>query len=122
MFSSRSLSRPTPSSADSAVRQALARVEMEQLIPALDSAVRWKTGWALARLLTHRPAWVIHDESMMELEEETRKLAVSIFNEELRHAALLNFGRGVSNVDFFYRSYRIRTAPLDDAIPLQFPA
>ncbi len=115
---------------DAALSQALERVELKKLIPALDCVARWDNKLTadeqhrlmLARLLAHRPAWVIHDESMMEMEEETRSLVISIFNEELRYAAVLNFGRGTSNADFFHRSYRLRTVALDQVVPLQFPA
>ncbi len=122
--------RETSCFGDAAVCEALERVRLEQLIAALNCPARWdkqltadeQNRLMLARLLVHRPAWVIHDETMMELEEETRTLALSIFSEELRDTAVLSFGRGTSYAYFYQRSYRLRTVTPKNAMPSEFPA
>ena len=42
---------------------------------------------AFARLLLHEPRWVLIDDAMGALDEEHRRLMLSIFEYELAHAA-----------------------------------
>jgi putative ATP-binding cassette transporter len=47
----------------------------------------------LARLLIHRPQWVVLDEVLDGIDGETRTRALEIFSRDLKDAAIVNIGR-----------------------------
>ena len=87
---------------DAAVRAALERVDLGHLVPLLDRTERWdhqlsldeQQRLAFARLLLQRPRWVVLDDAVGALDEEHRRLVLSIFERELAGATVIHFGRG----------------------------
>ncbi len=63
----------------------------------------------LGRMLLHRPQWVVQDESIYELDEETRKTALSILDGELKQTAVLSIGRRYPNDTFYKRVLSLET-------------
>ena len=102
---------------DADALKALERVQLERLAPDLGAKKRWEKELALeeqwrlvfARLLLHRPEWLIYDETIAELDEESRKIAFSIFASELANTAILSVGRRVPGQGFlFHRTLRLQ--------------
>ena len=85
-----------------AFTDALERVGLPRLAPMLDRASRWdlELNWdeqqnlMLARLLIHRPRWVVLDEVLDAIDGETRTRALEIFSRDLKDAAIIHIGRG----------------------------
>jgi putative ATP-binding cassette transporter len=51
----------------------------------------------------HKPRWVVIDEALDALEDDTRKRVISLFKDELNDAAIINIGRPEANNHFFTR-------------------
>ncbi|MFZ1108927.1 MAG: ABC transporter ATP-binding protein/permease [Rhodomicrobium sp.] len=102
---------------DADARKALERVKLGQLAGELDVEKRWdkelsleeKRRLNLARLLLHRPKWVIKDESISELDEESRQLALSVFSTELADTAFISVGRHEPIHGFYQRTLTLKT-------------
>ena len=99
------------------VKAALERVGLGRLAPSLDKVKRWdkelsleeRRRLILGRMLLHRPQWVVQDESIYELDEESRKTALSILRDELKQTAVLSIGRHYPNDTFYHRVVNIET-------------
>src|SRR5690606_29753930 len=86
---------------DAAVRAALERVDLGHLVPLLDRSNRWdreltldeQQRLAFARLLVHRPRWIVIDDAVGALDEQHRRLVLSILERELADATVIHFGR-----------------------------
>ena len=80
---------------------ALERVRLPRLAPMLDRDARWdlelnsdeQQSLRLARLLIHRPRWVVLDELLDGIDAETRARALEIFSRDLKDAAIIHIGR-----------------------------
>ena len=116
---------------DADALKALERVQLERLAPDLGTQKRWEKELAfeeqwrlvLARLLLHRPEWLIYDESIAELDEESRKIAFSIFATELKETAIVSIGRWVPGQEFlFHQTLRLQTRLPGLRLPLHFDA
>ena len=87
------LAYPAPVStfADGAFAAALERMGLSHLAPELDRSGRWdrelggdeQQKLPFARLLLHRPRWILINEALDSLDEENRALALDIFTLEL---------------------------------------
>ncbi|MBL6457288.1 ABC transporter ATP-binding protein/permease [Belnapia sp. T6] len=83
-----------------AVEAALARCELEALVPRLEEEDRWdrilslgeQQRLAFARVLLHRPAWVFMDEATAALDEANQDSMMRLFTEELAGTALVSIG------------------------------
>ncbi len=75
---------------------------------------------SLARVLLHSPDWVIYDESIAELDEENRKIALSIFSSELAKTAVISVGRQVPGHSFYQRTLSLQTRLPGLKLPLHF--
>jgi putative ATP-binding cassette transporter len=101
---------------DAAVRAALMRVGLGHLVPALEHEQRWdkelpveeQQRLAFARLLLHRPRWVLIDDAMGALDEEHRQLMLSILAHELADAAVISIGRSPDHAGFYARTLHFR--------------
>jgi vitamin B12/bleomycin/antimicrobial peptide transport system ATP-binding/permease protein len=108
------------------VAAALERVGLDHLVPSLDREERWDKDLSLdeqqrlafARLLLHQPCWVLLDDAMGALEEEHRRLMLSIFEHELADAAVISIGRSRARDGFYSRTLHFRRLP-EGAVPLR---
>ena len=90
---------------------ALERMKLAHLSPDLDREARWERELtpedqhklAFARLLLHKPRWIILDEAIDHLDEDTRNLVLDIFGHELADAAIVNIGQADTQRGFFTR-------------------
>jgi putative ATP-binding cassette transporter len=97
------LAYPKPTSAfeTPACSAALARVGLERLTPLLDSTRRWDRelnedelqALALARVITHQPAWLLIDEVLDSLDDRQIDLTVDIFTKDLAQSGIIHIGR-----------------------------
>jgi len=90
---------------------ALERMKLAHLSPDLDRDARWERELtpedqhklAFARLLLHKPRWIMLDEAIDHLDEDARGLVLDIFGQELADAAIVNIGRADTQGGFFTR-------------------
>ena len=90
---------------------ALERMQISHLAPALDRFGRWdreltgdeQQNLAFARLLLHKPRWVLIDQAIDALDEDTRAIVIDIFTLELAETAVLHIGRPGTQNGFFTR-------------------
>jgi putative ATP-binding cassette transporter len=81
---------------------ALERMKLTHLSPDLDRDARWEQELtredqgklAFARLLLHKPRWIMLDEVADHLDEEARGFIIDIFGQELADAAIVNISQG----------------------------
>ena len=124
------LAYPDPANAynDADALKALVRVQLGRLASDLGATKRWDKEltldeqWrlVLGRVLLHRPDWVIYDESIAELDEENRNIALSIFSSELAKTAVVSVGRHAPGPDFYQRTLSLQTRLPGLKLPLRF--
>jgi putative ATP-binding cassette transporter len=98
------------------VAAALARVGLCHLLLALDREERWDQGLSLeeqqrlafARLLLHRPRWVMLDDALGALDEDQRRSMLAIFELELVDTAVVSIGRSPARNGFYDRTLHFR--------------
>jgi vitamin B12/bleomycin/antimicrobial peptide transport system ATP-binding/permease protein len=92
----------TPAKFDtSAFSAALIRVGLDRLAPQLDSPQRWERdlnedeqqSLAFARVVLHKPPWVLIDEVLDSLDEASLARACDIFTKDLSQTAVVHIGR-----------------------------
>lgn len=96
---------------DSDFAAMLDKLELTQFSSLLDRSARWDrelTGdeqqiLAFARVMLHRPRWLLIDEALDSLDEESRNRVLDIFSKELADTAILNIGRADPHEGFFTR-------------------
>jgi putative ATP-binding cassette transporter len=114
---------------DAALRAVIARIRLDRLIAMLDVVGRWdqeltldeQQRIAFARAILHKPAWIIQDESLSELDDSNRKLAESIFTDDLRGTALISVGKS-DNGDFYDRIFNLQSKSPGLSLPLGLEA
>ena len=102
-----------------AFADALERVGLPHLAPMLDRSSRWdeELDWddqqrlVLARLLIHRPKWVVLDEMLDSIDGETRARTIEVFSRDLADAAIVHIGRGEASHPSFTRVIRVVRDP-----------
>src|SRR5271163_738107 len=80
---------------------ALLRLRLDRLVPMLDSSLRWdrelsddeQQSLAFARVLVHKPPWVLMDEVFDSLADDALELVIDVFKKELAGTAVLHIGR-----------------------------
>ena len=85
---------------DVAVRQALERCDLGNLVIKLDRVERWdkelslgeQERLAFARLLLHKPGWVFLDEATAALDEDSQRRVMGLFDAELKKTTVLSIG------------------------------
>jgi putative ATP-binding cassette transporter len=115
---------------DDAIRAVLARLRLDRLAPLLDSANRWDQELALdeqqriafARALLHKPDWIIQDEAMSELDDDTRRLVESVFRHELAQTAVIGVGKKSDDGGFYSRTLNLQIQPPGLEMPLPLGA
>ena len=107
--------------APQAFADALARVGLARLAPMLDRVSRWdrdlsgdeQQNLMLARLLIHRPRWVVVDDLLDAIDDATRARIFDLFSTELEEAAVVYIGRGDAADASFTRLLHIARDPGD---------
>ena len=107
---------------DKVFQDSLRRVSLERLVPALDSVQRWEhelnedeqQGVAFARVLVHRPPWLLIDEVLDSLDESGLKRATEVFANDLKQTAIICIGRGSVRDGLFSKELHLLKDP---AIP-----
>jgi vitamin B12/bleomycin/antimicrobial peptide transport system ATP-binding/permease protein len=115
------LTYPLPPSqfTDQEIRSTLSRMRLDRLAPSLDKSSGWDQEMtldeqqriALARTMLQRPDWIIQDEAMSELDDDSRHLAEELFRKELAHAAVISVGRKGRNGNFYDRVLELQVVP-----------
>jgi vitamin B12/bleomycin/antimicrobial peptide transport system ATP-binding/permease protein len=90
---------------------ALERMKLAHLSPGLDRIARWERELtredqhklAFARLLLHKPRWILLDEAIDHIDDDTRGLILDVFGQELAEAAIVNIGHADTQGGFFTR-------------------
>ena len=108
-----------------AVADALERVGLDHLVPLLDREERWDKNLSLdeqqrvafARLLLHEPRWVLLEDATGALEEDHRRLVMSIFENELANTAVISVSRSAEK-GFYTRVLEFRRWP-DGVVPVR---
>jgi vitamin B12/bleomycin/antimicrobial peptide transport system ATP-binding/permease protein len=102
---------PKSSQKDKELVAVLQSVGLDRLSSSLDRLARWEKELTydeqqllvLARILLRKPRWVIVDEALDAIDDETRKRVIRLFDNELKDAALINIGRPETKAHFFKR-------------------
>jgi len=97
----------------------LKSVGLERFVPALDQSARWdrklseedQQALALARLVLHKPRWIIADDALDLLDPEQRKLVISLLSDVLKDVAVLKLGRTEALNGLFKRVLHIVRDP-----------
>ena len=101
---------------DEEVKGVLARVQLDHLIPLLDEEERWDKTLSLdqqqrlvfARLLLHKPGYVVLDDVGAALAEDHRQLMYELFKQELDASTVVNITRNAPTDSFYQRTIRLR--------------
>jgi vitamin B12/bleomycin/antimicrobial peptide transport system ATP-binding/permease protein len=105
--------------ADAAITQALSDVGLERLQPQLDAVERWdrrlnddeKQCLAFARVILHRPQWVVMNGAFDVLDSGSRKLIEALFLGRLAAVGVIDFGPDKGRDPFFTRRLHLVTDP-----------
>ncbi|MCV3238613.1 ABC transporter ATP-binding protein/permease [Mesorhizobium sp. ZC-5] len=100
---------------DAELKDALSKVGLERLEGSLDRDARWERELseeeqrmlAFGRLSLHKPRWVIIDEALDTLDRVALKKVLSIFEDDLPDATVVNIGRAQRKGDFFSRELHL---------------
>jgi vitamin B12/bleomycin/antimicrobial peptide transport system ATP-binding/permease protein len=86
----------------------------------MDQTQRWdrdlsqdeQISLAFARILLHKPSWVLVDDTFGSLDDETLERVTDVFAQELAQTGLINIGRAAQSRDpFFSRVLHLVKAP-----------
>jgi putative ATP-binding cassette transporter len=102
-----------------AYEAALARVGLERLKPDLDTRKRWERllstdeqqALAFARLLLHKPDWILIDEVLDAVDEDTHQHGVDILTKDLPRSGIIYIGRERSRDEFYSRTLHLIKDP-----------
>ncbi|MGI9437293.1 MAG: ABC transporter ATP-binding protein/permease [Geminicoccaceae bacterium] len=111
---------------DESVKAVLERVQLDHLIPLLDQEERWDKSLSLdqqqrlvfARLLLHKPSYVVLDDVGAALAEEHRQLMYELFKQELSDSTVVNITRTEPTDSFYNRTVRLRHMASDERLKL----
>jgi len=99
--------------------QRLEEVGLSRLTGSLDRSARWERELsddeqrmlAFARLVLHKPRWVVIDEALEAVDAETHRRMMAIWERDLAGTTIINIGRGDRNGHFFTRTVRLSRDP-----------
>jgi vitamin B12/bleomycin/antimicrobial peptide transport system ATP-binding/permease protein len=97
--------------ADGAFAHALERLALDRLVPMLDQSQHWdrdlsdgeQQSLAFARVVLHASPWLLIDEVLDTLDEDTLQRISEIFGKELAHTGVIYIGRAGANDRLFGR-------------------
>jgi putative ATP-binding cassette transporter len=116
--------------APDAVSRALDRLGLDRLKPLLDEVRRWdrdlsqeeQLALSFARLQLQEPKWVLIDDAIGSLDDETRERVLDVFSQELAQTTLINIGKATEARDpFFSRVLHLIKSPARPAAPIAVP-
>jgi putative ATP-binding cassette transporter len=92
---------------------------LSHLAPELDRVARWDSeltgdeqqNLAFSRLLLQKPRWVLMDEAIDRLDDDSRRIALDIFHKELAETAVVHIGRLEAHDGFYARVLRLTKDP-----------
>jgi putative ATP-binding cassette transporter len=106
------LAYPSPETAyqEEAFVAALQGASLDRLTPSLNRIERWERHLSddeqqllvFARLLLHKPRWVVIDQAMEALEDDALTRVIGLFNDGLKDAAIINIGRPETKKNHFF--------------------
>ena len=102
----------------------LGRTELAHLAPDLDRVASWERELtseeqqkcAIARLLLRKPRWIVLDQAIDHIDEDTRGLVLEVFGQELADAAIVNVGEANTQGGFFTRVLHLIEDPLGQGL------
>jgi putative ATP-binding cassette transporter len=91
----------TDTYATDAYAGALTRLKLDRLVPLIDTSQRWdrelsedeQQGLAFARLVLHKPQWVLIDEVLDAQDEPAMRVLIEVFQKDLATMGVINIGR-----------------------------
>jgi len=112
---------------DDQVKSVLERVQLDHLIPLMDEEERWDKSLSLdqqqrlvfARLILHKPGYVVLDDVGAALAEEHRQLMYELFKDELGKSTVVNITRTAPTDSFYHRTVRLRLMASDERLRLE---
>jgi putative ATP-binding cassette transporter len=121
------LAYPTAVSAfdEAAFAVALARLDLERLVPMLDASRRWdrelsqdeQMSLAFARIVLQAPRWVLIDDAFGSLDNDTLLQVVDLFGKELAQTTLIHIGGAVQGQEAMFGKtlHLVKATPLPAA-------
>jgi putative ATP-binding cassette transporter len=94
---------------------ALARLGLGRLEPLLDVSKRWdrelnedeQQSLAFASLVLHAPAWVLIDEVLDSLDDDSLQRVIEVFRQDLQHTGMIYIGRAGAHDPLFSRTLHL---------------
>ena len=104
---------------DAEVKDTLAQVGLEQLLPRLDEAANWtmqlsggeQQRVAFARALLLRPAWLFLDEATSNLDEPSQNALYELLNARLKQSTIISIAHRSDLAQYHDRSIRLQFIP-----------
>jgi putative ATP-binding cassette transporter len=114
---------------DEDFKSALSKFGLEALSGSLDAVKRWdhdfnedeQQAFAFARVLLHRPPWLLIDEVLDGMDDENLARVAHIFREELPKTAVIHIGRSTSYDEIFNRVLHLVKDPELHRLPVMNP-
>jgi putative ATP-binding cassette transporter len=116
------LAYPSPENAykDEELLAVLQHAGLNRLSSSLDQIARWDRELSddeqqclvFARVVLHKPRWVVIDEALDALDDDARKRIISLFKDGLKDTAIINIGRRDTKNHFFTRVLHLIKDPL----------
>ena len=112
---------------DQEIKTVLERVQLDHLIPLIDQEDRWDKSLSLdqqqrlvfARLLLHKPSYVVLDDVGNALAAEHKELMYELFKQELEKSTVVNITRTEPTDGFYHRAVRLRLMASDERLRLE---
>ncbi len=105
--------------AEGAFAPALTRVDLERLVPLLDSTQRWEQelnedeqhSVVFARAFLHEPRWMVIDEVLDSLDDRARDCVIDVLTKDFQRTGIIYIGRAPANGRLFGRTVRLMKDP-----------
>lgn len=119
----------TDTFADDRLAEALSKVGLQRMVPLLDAEARWDRELsddderllAFARILLHKPRWIVMDEVLEAMEPPALRRALAILEDDLPDATVISIGRPLPDKSLFNRRLQLikelKTPPRQTARP-----
>ncbi len=115
------LAYPSPENTykDEELKAVLKSASLERLVSSLDRVARWERELnddeqqylVFARIVLHKPHWVVIDEVLDALDDDARDRVMNLFEAGLKEAAIINIGRPETQHPVFKRILHLTMDP-----------